>query len=130
MSFIEWRDVFDDKFQDYPDTWSLNQAHRNNKRLFNQLQTQNCFTQTRYARFDCHDALFLSYYLRFRLDFIVQNVSMLGHQLKLKWIYIIRSLINVLVKSHCDSMVKNVENAHKKRSITLTPNLRSMLSRK
>ena len=50
MTLIEWRDVFDDRFQDYPDTWSLNQAHRNDKNLFNRLQTQNCLTQKRYAR--------------------------------------------------------------------------------
>ncbi|CAF0962114.1 unnamed protein product [Adineta ricciae] len=53
MSLIEWRDVFDDIFQDYSDTWSLNQAHRNDKNLFNRLQTQNCLTQTRYAGFHC-----------------------------------------------------------------------------
>ncbi|CAF1303119.1 unnamed protein product [Adineta ricciae] len=53
MSLIEWRDAFDDIFQDYSDTWSLNQAHRNDKSLFNRLQTQYCLTQTRYARFHC-----------------------------------------------------------------------------
>ncbi|CAF1083323.1 unnamed protein product [Adineta steineri] len=53
MSFIDWKDIFDDIFEAYPDKWSLNQMHRNNVSQLRKLQTKRTMERQAYARFHC-----------------------------------------------------------------------------
>jgi hypothetical protein len=50
MSFIDWRDVFDDIFEAYPDKWKLTYVHRNDTSQNQKLQTKREMKWTRYAR--------------------------------------------------------------------------------
>jgi hypothetical protein len=50
MSFIDWRDVFDDIFEAYPDKWKLTYVHRNDTSQNQKLQTKREMKWTTYAR--------------------------------------------------------------------------------
>jgi len=51
MSFIEWKDIFDDIFEAYPDKWTLTCVHRNNRSQYEKLQKKRQMPRTRYARY-------------------------------------------------------------------------------
>jgi hypothetical protein len=51
MSFIEWKDLFDDIFEGYPDQWTLTHVHRNDKIQFQKLQNQRKMERDGYARY-------------------------------------------------------------------------------
>jgi hypothetical protein len=39
MTFFDWRYLFDEMFQDYPDDWKLNYVHRNDLNRIQGLQS-------------------------------------------------------------------------------------------
>ncbi len=51
MSFIDWKDLFDDIFESYPDNWTLICVHRNDKSQCDKLGEQRQMKKTGYARY-------------------------------------------------------------------------------
>jgi hypothetical protein len=51
MSFIDWKDLFDDIFESYPNKWILTFLHRNNPRQYQKLQNNRQMERTGYARY-------------------------------------------------------------------------------
>ncbi len=51
MSFIDWKDSFDDIFEAYPGKWTLNFLHRNNKNPYEKLKNKRTMQHIGYARY-------------------------------------------------------------------------------
>ncbi len=50
MSFIDWKDSFDDIFEAYPDKWTLNCVYRNNTNQYEKFANKLKMQHTGYAR--------------------------------------------------------------------------------
>lgn len=100
MSFIDWKDLFDDIFEGYPDKWTLNWVHRNNTSQYQKLQNKREMERTGYARYIILFFILPAFSFLIFVDFIVQNVRIIGPQLKLWYYYIFLLLINRLEKLH------------------------------
>jgi hypothetical protein len=51
MSFIDWRDLFDEIFEDYPHSWKLTCVQRSNTRQLQKLQKCRKMERTAYAKY-------------------------------------------------------------------------------
>lgn len=49
MTFYDWRYIFNEIFQDYPDNWKLNYVHRNERNRIQSLQNQQIMKREKFA---------------------------------------------------------------------------------
>jgi hypothetical protein len=81
MTFLDWRYLFDEIFQDYPDDWKLNYVHRNELNRIEGLQNHRKMNREKFALY-----VTLIYILLLVLVFLVsfvKDVQIDGHQRKL-----------------------------------------------
>jgi hypothetical protein len=51
MTFIEWREVFEEIFEDCPDSWTLSRVHRNDRNQLQKLESRRRMTWTAFAQY-------------------------------------------------------------------------------
>jgi hypothetical protein len=82
MAFFDWRYLFNEIFQEYPDDWRLNYVHRNELNRIQGLQNHRKMSREKFALY-----VNLIYILLLVLVFVVSfvnDVQIDGHQRKLR----------------------------------------------
>lgn len=84
MSFIDWKDVFDEIFEGLSDSWSFTLVSRGNQFRLTKLENERYkLERNGYAKYaDIVRFLFNLIFFFLNLDFFVQNVQILGHPQK------------------------------------------------